>query len=176
VSVTVQLMDCPGATVAGVHAREETGIAEVPGPELPPLLPPPPPPPPLAEPSPENESVLPVGSTPSAPLRVAVVLVTPGCSVMLTVAITPLVMIFEFIPLATQLNRPKFIVHASAFPALVNEGPAVAVAVSTDEAGKVIAQSVAAGSEPDGEEIERFTVRIPPPLVPGDNVNTSAWA
>ena len=176
VSVTVQVVDCPGASVVALQVRDETGIPVLPPPEVPPVLPPLPlpPPPPLAEPSPENESVLPVWSTASPPVRVAVVLDVPGCNVILTVATTPLVIMLEFIPLATQLNTPTSIAHASDFPAPVKEGPAVAAASSTAERGKVMAQSMAAGSDPEGEEIDRFTVRTPPLLLPGDKVKVSA--
>jgi len=169
-SITVHVVDCPGATVDGEHVKEETGTPLTLPPLPAPLLVPPPP---LAEPRPAKESVLPVGSTPSAPLRVAVVLTTPGASTMFTVATTPFVMILEFMPLATQLNRPKFIVQFTVFPAVVKEGPAVALATNTSVPGKAMAQSTPAGSEPAGEEMERVTVRMPPPLLPGDNVSVS---
>jgi hypothetical protein len=98
-------------------------------------------------------------------------LVTPEARAKVTVATTPLVIMLEFIPLATQLKRPELTVQAVDFPAAVNDGPTAAVAIKTSEAGKLSAQSMAAGSEPGGEEIERLTVRIPPPLLTVDNVN-----
>jgi hypothetical protein len=59
------------------------------------------------------------------------------------------------------------------FPAPVSDDPATVVAVRTDEPGNVSIQSMAAGSEPDGDVKDKFTVRVPGPLPPEETVSAS---
>jgi hypothetical protein len=173
-SVTVQVVVAFGATVVGLQFREVTGTPGLPTPPPPPLLLPLPLPiPPLTDPVPAIAIKPPEPSTPSPPPRETVKLETAAANANVIVATVPFAMTFEFIPLAMQVYEPLFMVQEGDFPAAVREGPGTMVAVKTEAPGNVSCQSSAAGSEPEGEEIDTPTENVPTPLLKGEMVRES---
>jgi hypothetical protein len=148
---TVQVLEAPPTTLAGLQLREDTLTPPV-GPDTE-----------IVPPVPTMDSPVPVGSTPKTlPTEIAAVDTT---LVKVMEATTPLEMIVEFIPVARHVYDPTLLIQESDFPAAVAADPATALTDPTAAVGKPMVHSSPAGSWPAGEETERLSVMVPPGAV-----------
>jgi hypothetical protein len=160
-STTVQLLEMPPWTVAGLQLSEDKlGPAAGPGTVIVP-------------PVPATISAVPEASTPERLLKG--IDAVDATLVKVMDATTPLEMMVEFIPVARQVYDPEPLAQDSTFPAADAAAPAT-VLTDVTPAGYPMVHCKAAGSWPEGEEIERLRVTFAPDgATAEESVRLSDW-